>query len=72
MNPKSEIKLKAAIHKMNTVMPIPNGPDECKYGTWNGVKKYNIIDTRYSIIIEKTMLPITLLKVGVGLIILEE
>ena len=39
MNPKSEIKLRAAMESMNTVMPMPIGPEECKNGIWNGVRK---------------------------------
>ena len=39
INPKSEIRLRAAIHRINAVTPIPIGPDECRNGISNGVKK---------------------------------
>ena len=38
INPKSEIKLSAAIARMKSVIPMPIGPDECRNGTLHGVK----------------------------------
>ena len=72
INPKSEIKLKAATQRINTVIPIPIGPEVWRYGTSNGVNTENIRDRTYISIIDATRLPITLLNVGVALITLDE
>jgi hypothetical protein len=72
INPKSEIRLNAAIERINIVKPMPIGPDECKNGTSNGVNSVKKIETKYSIIIAPTRLYMTLLNVGVGRINLDE
>ena len=72
INPKSDIKLKAATHKMNAVIPIPIGPEVCRYGTSNGVNQEKSHEITYISIIDATRLPITLLNVGVALITLDE
>ena len=64
--PKFEINISDATIIMNTLIPIPIGPDECKNGMVHGVRKIRKTLIMYISIIDPTSVNTILLKVGVG------
>ncbi len=64
--PKFEINIIDATITMNTLIPIPIGPDEWRNGMVHGVRNSRKTLIMYISIIDPTSVNTILLKVGVG------